>query len=88
MSLLSSVAIFFVIWWLCLFVVLPWGVKSPHEVRGDEATDVLSGADQGAPYQPQLVKKAIATTILAGIVFAAVYLYFGVLGLRVEDILQ
>jgi predicted secreted protein len=82
MSLLSSVAIFFVIWWLCLFVVLPFGVKNQ-----EEAGEVTFGTERGAPHQPLLVKKAIATTILAAIIFAGVYIYFGVYGLRLEDLL-
>ena len=81
MSLLSSVAIFFVIWWLCLFVVLPWGVKSQEEMD-----DVAPGTERSAPHRPQLAMKALATTALAGVIFAAVYVYFGVLGLRIEDL--
>ncbi len=82
MSLLSSVAIYFVIWWLMLFLVLPFGVKS------EDATDDLTpGADRGAPSQPLLVRKALATTVLAAIVFAGVYVYFGVLNLTLEDLI-
>ena len=81
MSLLSSVAIYFVIWWLVLFVVLPFGVRSQAEME-----DVAPGTDRGAPHQPGLVRKAIATTLLAGVVFACVYLYFGVFGLSIEDL--
>ena len=82
MSLVSSVAIFFVIWWLVLFVVLPFGVKSQHEME-----DVTLGTEHGAPHQPHLLKKAAATTILAGIIFAGVYLFFGVYGMSLEDLL-
>jgi len=81
-SLVSSVAIFFVIWWLCLFVVLPFGVRSQHEM--DEVT---LGTEHGAPHQPLLLRKAIATTILAAIVFSAVYFYFGVLDLTLADLI-
>jgi predicted secreted protein len=81
-SLLSSVAIFFVIWWLCLFLVLPFGVRSQHE--GEEITP---GSDPGAPQQPLLLRRALATTVLAAIVFTGVYLYFGVYGLSLEDML-
>jgi predicted secreted protein len=82
MSLVSSIAIFFVIWWIVLFVVLPFGVKSQHEMD-----DVTLGTEHGAPHQPHLLQKAIATTILAAIIFAGVYIYFGVLGLRLEDLI-
>ena len=40
-------AIYFVIWWIVLFAVLPWGVRSQHE-SGDSAP----GTDPGAPAMP------------------------------------
>ena len=81
MSLVSALAIYFVIWWICLFVVLPFGVRSQVE-----AEDVTFGSERGAPHQPFLVRKAIATTLLSALVFAVVYVYFGVLGLTLEDL--
>ena len=82
MSLVSSVAIYFVIWWLVLFVVLPFGVRSQHEMN-----DVTLGTEHGAPHEPYLLRKAVATTILAGLIFAGVYLFFGVYGMTLEDLL-
>ena len=60
-----ALAVFFTIWWIVLFVTLPFGVRSLHET--DEK---LEGADPGAPVAPQLAKKAIWTTVLAIVVFA------------------
>jgi predicted secreted protein len=57
MSLVSGLAIYFVIWWLVLFLVLPFGVRSQHEM-----SDVTLGTDSGAPHQPWIVRKVIATT--------------------------
>jgi predicted secreted protein len=81
-SLLPSIAIFFVIWWLCLFVVLPWGVRSQHETG-----EVAPGTEAGAPHQPHLIRRAAATTVLAAIIFAGFYLYFNVYGKTLEDLL-
>ena len=81
MSLLPSIAIFFVIWWLCLFVVLPFGVKSQHE-----AGEVAPGTEAGAPHRPLLLRRAAATTVLAAIIFVGVYLYFDVYGKTLEDL--
>lgn len=81
MSLVSALAVYFVIWWLCLFVVLPFGVRNQ-----EEAEDVTFGTERGAPHQPFLIRKAIATTLLSAVVFAGIYVYFGVLGLRLEDL--
>lgn len=65
----SAFAIYFVIWWLMLFLVLPWGVRSHHE----SGTPVGDGHEPGAPVNPMLLRKALITTVLATIVFALVY---------------
>jgi predicted secreted protein len=74
MSLATAIAIYFIIWWIVLFVVLPWGVRSQHE--GEDT--IAPGTDPGAPTLPRLRRKLIWTTIVAAIVFAlwyVVYLY-------------
>ncbi len=68
MSLTGGIAVFFIIWWVVLFAVLPWGVRSHHEAG---IVDPL--AEAGSPLKPRLGLKAIITTIIAGIVFAIVY---------------
>ncbi len=65
----SAVAIYFVIWWVTLFVVLPFGVKNAAET-GD---NVEEGNDAGAPVAHGLAWKAVVTTIAATMVFALVY---------------
>jgi predicted secreted protein len=66
--LAMALAIFFTSWWVCLFAVLPFGVKNHEE--GAEA--LPEGADAGSPVAPLLAKKAIATTLLALVVYALV----------------
>lgn len=58
----TYVAIYFVVWWTVLFAVLPWGIRGQHE-----AGEVTDGTDPGAPIEANLVPKAIATTVLAGV---------------------
>ena len=82
MSLLSSAAIFVVIWWVVLFAVLPFGVRSQHEMN-----DVTLGTDHGAPHQPYILRKLLATTVISAFIFAGFYLYFGVFEKTLEDIL-
>jgi predicted secreted protein len=82
MSLVGGIAIFFVVWWLCLFVVLPFGVTSQHETD-----DIAPGSEPGAPSQPFLFRRVLATTALAAVVFAGLYLYFNVYELRLDDVL-
>ncbi|PPD44750.1 MAG: hypothetical protein CTY15_05960 [Methylocystis sp.] len=65
-----GLAIYVTIWWIVLFAVLPFGVRSAEEAGEDQP----EGVDPGAPVAPQLVKKAAATTVIAAIVFGMVVL--------------
>lgn len=69
MQLVSAIAIYFVVWWLVLFMVLPWGATSAHEA-GEE---VDPGTMKSAPLNPRILKKFAITTVLAGVVFAVIY---------------
>lgn len=60
-----ALAVYFTFWWVSLFAILPFGVKSVHET--DEATP---GVEPGAPVAPMLLKKAVLTTLLAAVAFA------------------
>ena len=65
MSLATAIAIYFIIWWVVLFMVLPWGVRSQ-----EEGGDVISGSDPGAPVVPRLWWKLAWTTAISCVVFA------------------
>jgi predicted secreted protein len=82
MSLISALAIYFIIWWLVLFVVLPFGVRSQIE-----AGAVTPGTDHGAPARPRIARKFAITTVIAAIVFAAVYIVFSLYGFSLEDMI-
>jgi predicted secreted protein len=66
MSLSTSFAVFFIIWWMVLFAVLPWGIRSQAETG-----EVVPGSDPGAPALPKLRSKVIWTTLVSAILFAA-----------------
>jgi len=68
MTITSAIAIYFVIWWIVLFAVLPWGVRTQ-----DEGGDVIPGSSASAPQKPMLLRKVIATTIVSAIVFALLF---------------
>ena len=38
MSVATGIAVYFVIWWIVLFAVLPWGVKIPDNPERGHAT--------------------------------------------------
>ena len=70
MNLASAIAIYFIIWWLVLFLVLPFGIRNAH----DAGETVEEGNEPGAPVRPRLIQKAVITTLLASVVFAVFYL--------------
>ena len=71
MSIFTALAIYFVIWWVVLFAVLPWGVHSQEEVG-----EVTPGTDPGAPVLTNLRLKLVATTVVASVVFAAWFVVY------------
>ena len=64
----TYLAIYFLIWWLTLFAVLPWGERNQ-----EEAGEVVPGSDPGAPAMLRLWGKLLWTTIVATVVFGALY---------------
>jgi predicted secreted protein len=76
MSTPMAVAVYFTIWWVVLFAVLPFGVQSQHEAHEAGVSQALpKGADPGAPVAPKLVRKALWTTGISAVLFAALYAY-------------
>jgi predicted secreted protein len=69
MSWTSIAAIYFILWWLVLFTVLPWGSTSPHEAgaRTEE------GHAASAPMNPRLLRKFAITTVVSALIFLVVY---------------
>jgi predicted secreted protein len=72
----GGIALYFVIWWILLFAVLPFGVRSQSE-----AGEVVAGSEPGAPSVPALREKAIWTTLIAAIVLVAAAAVFPLAGL-------
>jgi predicted secreted protein len=64
-SISSALAIYFVLWWLVLFVTLPFGVRSQSE---DGTT--IPGSEPGAPIAPLMLKKLVWTTVLSAAFYA------------------
>lgn len=69
MKIQSAIAIYFIMWWLILFVVLPLGVRNSAEA----GVDVEEGNDPGAPIAHGLKWKAVLTTIITTFVFGVFY---------------
>ena len=67
----TAFAIYFVIWWISLFLTLPFGVRSQHE-EGEGAP----GTDPGAPITTGMGRKLIWTTVISAVFFAAAWLAY------------
>jgi len=67
----TYIAIYFLIWWITLFAVLPWGVRNQ-----EEAGDISPGTDPGAPAVHRLWGKLGWTTVYATVIFAILYFLY------------
>jgi predicted secreted protein len=67
MSTTTVLAIYFLVWWITLFAVLPFGMSRQAE-EGD-----TPGTDPGAPLAHVMWRKLGWTTVFATIVFAVLY---------------
>ena len=64
-AVVLGLGIYFLIWWLVWFAVLPWGVE-----RQDAP---LAGHDPGAPVRPMIAIKFLVTTLVSAAIFGAGY---------------
>jgi predicted secreted protein len=82
MQIGSAIALYFVIWWLTLFAVLPFGVRSQHE-----AGEVVAGSDPGAPAKVRIRRVVILNSVVAMVVLALFWIVYveNWLGLSIID---
>ena len=75
----TGFAIYFVMWWIVLFLTLPFGIRSQHEDRASSA-----GTDPGAPVITGMGRKLIWTTVISAVLFAVSMLAYNAGLLNVE----
>ena len=70
MTWFAIFAIYFVLWWLVLFMVIPFSVRTQ-----DEARDVTLGTEASAPpHGPShMLKVVLRTTLVTTVLFAVFY---------------
>ena len=68
MDLAFGLALYFMIWWMVLFAVLPFGMRTQGE-----AGEVVPGTPASAPVKPRLKRLFLINSVLAGVVFAIVW---------------
>jgi len=60
----TALAVYFVIWWITLFLTLPFGVRSQHEDG-----EGIDGTDPGAPVLARMGGKLLWTTLISAVLF-------------------
>lgn len=60
MDWLGAAIVFAIVWWLILFMVLPFGAAPPEQVE--------PGMAPSAPARPRMIIKLLITTLLAVLV--------------------
>lgn len=79
-NIYTGAGIYIVIWWLVIFMVLPFGVQQIDE------EDALQGHSAGAPKKPMLIRKLLVTTVISAVLWGLLYLVFesGIVSFREE----
>ncbi len=81
MAIGTAIAIYFVVWWIVLFAVLPFGMRA----QADD-NSVVPGTPASAPTRSHFGKAAFRTTIVSGILFGIFYMVFVKLDYSFNDI--
>ncbi|MDP6121437.1 MAG: DUF1467 family protein [Rhodospirillales bacterium] len=63
----TGLAVYALIWWVALFMVLPWG-NQPIERE-----DIEKGQASSAPKWPRILVKLAVNTVLSGLIWLAFY---------------
>lgn len=67
----SMLAIYFVLWWVVLFVTLPFGIRT----QSDDGT-TIPGTDPGAPIATLMRRKLLWTTVASAVIFAVAMTFY------------
>jgi predicted secreted protein len=65
MGWIAGIFVYFLIWWVVLFAVLPWGVEVPN--------DPEPGHAPSAPIHPRMGLKVVATTLVSAVIWVVVW---------------
>lgn len=71
MTIAFMIAVYFIIWWTVLFVVLPFGVQTQAE-----AGSVVPGTPGSAPADFPVRRVVLITSAVSAVVFALLWLAF------------
>lgn len=81
MGWISFVAIYFVLWWLVLFAVLPFGLRTQDDDR-----EVTLGTTASAPRGPHMARAVLWTTIVTSVLVGFYYWGTQIMGYSFRDL--
>ena len=62
LTLMTSIVVYFITWWVVLFMILPIGIRQDHIP--------IAGNDVGAPQNPNIKQKLIIVTAITTVLFS------------------
>lgn len=81
MQILTILAIYFVLWWLILFTMLPIGLRTQEDDQ-----NITFGTEASAPSRAPLAKIFIRTSVVTALIIGAfAYVHIG-LGYTFDDL--
>ena len=75
MSFLPIFAVYFIIWWITLFMVLPLGMRSQ-----DDDGEVTLGTVASAPAKFRGLRVMLLTTVISAVIYGAWFVVSNYLG--------
>ena len=81
MNFFTGFAVYFIIWWITLFIVLPHGNQSQAELG-----EVTPGTDPGAPKVSNIKLKLFINTVISGIIYGFYWILTNYYGWTFADI--
>jgi predicted secreted protein len=79
-AIAAQCVFYFILWFFALFIVLPFGIK-----REDNPE---LGHDTGAPKNPALLKRFLATSLLAFVLWAIFFYVTVIRGLTLQQMFR
>lgn len=81
MGIGTGIAVYFIVWWMVLFISLPFRMKPQFEEGS-----VTDGTEAAAPANPQIGKRMLWNTLISGVVFAIFWFVVYYLGISVDSL--
>lgn len=81
MAVATAIAIYFIIWWITLFAMLPFGLRTQREDN-----KVTLGTVESAPAGRHMGRAMLRTTIVASIIFVAFWYVTQIAGYGIGDL--